>query len=72
MPTYSAAYTVSGMTCDHCVRAVAEELRKLPGVQDVQVQLNPGGNSAVQVESASPLDDTAVGAAVDEAGYALA
>jgi copper ion binding protein len=62
-------YTVTGMTCGHCVEAVTEELTKLPGVRAVHVDLNSG---AVSVESDGqvPLDE--VRAAVDEAGYALA
>ena len=35
----TAAYTVSGMTCGHCVNAVSSELGRLPGVRDVQVDL---------------------------------
>ena len=60
-------YTVQGMTCEHCVRAVTEEVQKVPGVNDVRVDL-PGGTVDVTGE---PLDDTAVAAAVDEAGYAV-
>lgn len=62
-------YTVTGMTCSHCVQAVTGELSTLPGVEDVQVDLNSG---AVTVTSAAPLADTDVRAAVDEAGYELA
>jgi copper chaperone len=61
-------YTVSGMTCGHCVSAVSGEIGKLPGVTDVAVDLASG---AVTVMSEQPLDDAAVGAAVDEAGYEL-
>ena len=62
-------YTVTGMTCEHCVRAVTGELSALPGVADVRVDL---GTGAVTVTSAVPLPDGAVRAAVDEAGYELA
>jgi copper chaperone len=62
-------YTVTGMTCSHCVNSVDAELRQLPGVTDVQVDLASG---AVTVTSDAPLDETAVAAAVDEAGYELA
>jgi copper ion binding protein len=65
----TATYTVTGMTCAHCVNAVTEEVGAVPGVTDVQVDLESG---AVTVTSDSPLDDAAVAAAVDEAGYALA
>ena len=62
-------YTVTGMTCSHCVNSVSSEIGKLPGVTDVQVDLPAG---AVTVTSDQPLEQTAVAAAVDEAGYALA
>ena len=61
-------YTVQGMTCGHCVRAVTTEIMKLAGVEDVRITLESG---AVQVDSDAALDVEAVAAAVDEAGYAL-
>ncbi len=61
-------YTVSGMTCGHCVSSVQSELGQVPGVSAVKVDLSSG---AVTVSSDRPLDGTAVRAAVDEAGYAL-
>ena len=64
-----ATYTVSGMSCGHCVAAVTAELQKLDGVTAVDVLLDGG---AVTVRSALPLDDEAVRAAVDAAGYELA
>jgi copper chaperone len=67
----TTTYAVSGMTCGHCTSAVTEELSKLPGVQNVSIDLNAGGTSAVQVTSESALDETAVREAVDEAGYEL-
>jgi copper chaperone len=60
---------VVGMTCGHCVQAVTQELTALEGVQDVAVELVPDGTSVVTVTSAAPLDDAAVRAAIDEAGY---
>lgn len=63
---------VSGMTCQHCVNAVTEELSALDGVRGVAVDLVEGGTSTVTVTSEAPLDDDAVRAAVDEAGYELA
>jgi copper chaperone len=67
----STRYTVSGMTCGHCVAAVTEELSRLPGVQRVSVDLVAGGESAVTVTSQAPLPEAAVREAVDEAGYQL-
>lgn len=64
--TTTATYTVSGMTCGHCVNAVSSEIAKLPGVSSVDVDLESG---RVTVASAQPLDDGVLRAAVDEAGY---
>ncbi|MDQ3470397.1 MAG: heavy-metal-associated domain-containing protein [Actinomycetota bacterium] len=64
----TSTYTVSGMTCGHCVAAVSEELSKLDGVREVDVQLDGG---LVTVVSDSPLADGDVRAAVDEAGFQL-
>jgi len=70
--TITTTLPVAGMTCGHCVSAVTQELTALDGVQDVQVELVPNGTSTVTVTSAAPLDDAAVRAAIDEAGYDLA
>lgn len=69
----TATYQVTGMTCDHCVRAVTSELESLDGVREVMVSLHPGGESAVTVSSDAPLTAETVTAALDEAGdYHLA
>jgi copper chaperone CopZ len=64
-------YRVTGMTCEHCVAAVTEELTAIDGVTGVSVDLVAGGTSAVTVDSSAPLDVAAVAGAIDEAGYAL-
>ena len=64
----TATYTVTGMTCGHCVSSVTEEVSELPGVQQVDVDLPTG---AVTVTSAEPLAESAVRSAVEEAGYQL-
>jgi copper ion binding protein len=62
----TTTYPVTGMTCEHCVRAVTSELGGLPGVQRVDVDLARG---TAEVVSDAPLPFAAVQAAVDEAGY---
>lgn len=62
-------YTVTGMTCGHCVSSVTEEVQEIPGVRDVSVTLETG---AVTVTSDQEIDDAAIKAAVEEAGYQLA
>ena len=68
----SATYRVTGMTCEHCVAAVTEELGELDGVTGVSVDLVAGGTSTLTVTSEVELARDDVAAAVDEAGYALA
>lgn len=63
-----STWTVTGMTCGHCVASVTEELTEIAGVEKVDVALDTG---AVTVTSAEPLDRTVVDAAVSEAGYTL-
>lgn len=60
---------VEGMTCDHCVMSVTEELTEVDGVSGVDVRLVPGGSSEVTVSSTAPVDADALRAAVAEAGY---
>jgi copper chaperone len=65
----TTSYTVVGMTCGHCVDAVTEEVSAVPGATAVDVDLASGG---LTVSSTEPVDDDAVRAAVEEAGYQVA
>ena len=62
-------YTVTGMTCGHCATSVTEEISEIDGVEDVAVVVETG---SVTVTSPAPLDEGAVRAAVEEAGYEVA
>ncbi|MEU0477896.1 cation transporter [Streptosporangium sp. NPDC006013] len=62
----TSTYTVKGMTCGHCVSSVTEEVTEVPGVTGVTVDLATG---LVTVDSDGPIDDAAITAAVEEAGY---
>jgi copper chaperone len=64
----TSSFTVVGMTCGHCVSSVTEEVSQVPGVTDVDVDLATGG---LTVTSDAPVDDTAIQAAVEEAGYSV-
>ena len=64
----TVTYQVTGMSCGHCESAVREELSALEGVTDVTASAKTG---QVTVTSTRPLDEAAVRAAVDEAGYQL-
>jgi copper chaperone len=61
-------YTVYGMTCDHCVLSVKEEVAQVEGVEAVDVDLRSG---RLAINGAGYSDD-AVAAAVAEAGYEVA
>ena len=65
----TATYTVVGMTCGHCVSAVAGEVSRVAGVTGVDVDLASGG---LTVTSETPVDESAVRSAVEEAGYEVA
>jgi copper chaperone CopZ len=64
----STTFTVTGMTCAHCQRAVTEEISTVDGVDSVTVDLPTG---TVHVTATRPVDRADIAAAVDEAGYAL-
>jgi copper ion binding protein len=64
----TTTYTVTGMTCSHCVASVTEEVSKIPGVVDVDVDLASG---SLSIASQAPVDGAAVQEAVEEAGYEL-
>ncbi|MFH9548894.1 heavy-metal-associated domain-containing protein [Streptomyces sp. NPDC051445] len=64
----TTVYKVSGMSCGHCEGAVSGELSELDGVTSVKAVASTG---EVTVVSAAALDEEAVRAAVDEAGFEL-
>lgn len=61
-------WTVSGMTCDHCVHAVQQEVSAVPGVRSAEVELATG---LLTVTSDGPVEEPSLRDAVDEAGYVL-
>jgi copper ion binding protein len=65
----TSTWTVTGMTCGHCVAAVTEEVSAIEGVESVEVDLATG---SVVVTAATDPTREQIAAAVDEAGYALA
>ncbi|MFF9620112.1 heavy-metal-associated domain-containing protein [Streptomyces griseosporeus] len=64
----TAVYQVSGMSCGHCEGSVSREISGIPGVSSVEAVAATG---KVTVVSAAPLEEAAVRAAVDEAGFEL-
>ena len=69
MSDIRTTYQVEGMTCGHCIAAVTHEVKAVPGVSDVSVDITTG---RVIVTSTRALERAEVAAAVDEAGYELA
>ncbi|GAA0199468.1 heavy-metal-associated domain-containing protein [Cytobacillus oceanisediminis] len=67
----TTTYAVTGMTCEHCVAAVTQELSSVEGVTEVAVALVPGGTSDITVTGPSEPSLDAVASAVAEAGYTL-
>jgi copper chaperone len=65
MNEQSAQYLVPGMTCEHCKLSVSEEVGELAGVRAVEVDLD----SKLVTVRGTALDDDAIRAAIDEAGY---
>ncbi|MFE0464188.1 heavy-metal-associated domain-containing protein [Kitasatospora sp. NPDC058965] len=64
----TTTYSVTGMSCGHCEKSVSTELSALQGVLSVAADAKAG---TVTVSSDQPLDEAAVRAAIDEAGYEL-
>lgn len=60
--------TVAGMSCEHCVMSVTEEISEIDGVRDVEVQLATG---AVAVLADREVSRDEIAAALDTAGYGL-
>jgi copper chaperone CopZ len=68
----STTFTVTGVTCGHCQRAVTEEIAAVDGVESVTVDSASGTvTGTVTVTADRPVDRADIAAAVDEAGYAL-
>ena len=64
-PVETHEYIVHGMTCAHCVMSVREEVAEITGVSAVHVDLASGRLTV----TGDKLDDRAITAAVEEAGY---
>ena len=64
----TVSYTVPGMSCGHCKQAVTEEVSKVQGVVQVEVDLD----TKLVLVHGKGLDDSALRAAIDEAGYEAA
>jgi copper chaperone len=60
-------YTVDGMSCQHCVDAITGEVTRVDGVSGVTVDLAAKSVTA----TGEALDDAAIRAAIDEAGYTV-
>ncbi|MCA2243412.1 MULTISPECIES: heavy-metal-associated domain-containing protein [Mycobacteriaceae] len=62
----TSEFVVTGMTCGHCAASVREEVAKIAGVEDIDVDVASG---KLVVVSSGPIADPAVLGAVEEAGY---
>ncbi|SMQ71201.1 Copper chaperone CopZ [Plantibacter sp. VKM Ac-1784] len=66
MPTITESFRVSGMTCEHCVASVTQELTELETFDSVRVTLEEG---LVTVTSAQPIDEEMIRQAIEAVGY---
>lgn len=62
-------YRVPDISCEHCVRAITQELSRIAGVQDVRVDLE---TKVVTVEASDSVSDARIRAGIEEAGYDIA
>jgi copper chaperone len=62
----STVYSVPGMSCGHCVNAITAEVGQVAGVDSVEIDLE----TKIVTVHGDP-DDSAVRAAIDEAGYEI-
>lgn len=67
MNSIERTYTIKGMTCDHCRASVTEEVKQIPEVAAIDVDLQTGRLTV----SGRDFSDDAIRDAVDEAGYEL-
>ena len=61
-------YNVPGVSCAHCQSSITDEVSALPGVEAVEVDLE----TKIVAVTGDPLDEAAIIAAIDEAGYEVA
>jgi copper chaperone CopZ len=66
--TETVAYTVPAIHCEHCAMSIREEVSEVEGVEDVAVDLD----AKVVTVSGRDLEDAALRAAIEEAGYQAA
>jgi copper chaperone len=66
--TDTITYTVPAIHCEHCAMSIREEVGEVAGVEDVAVDLD----SKLVTVSGRELDEAAVRAAIEEAGYQAA
>jgi copper chaperone CopZ len=65
----TVTYDVPDVSCGHCRTAITSEVTAVAGVESVEVDLDA---KTVTVTTSAPLDERAIVAAIDEAGYEVA
>jgi copper chaperone CopZ len=64
----TVTYSVPGVSCEHCRSAITNEVQAVDGVRAVEVDLD----AKTVTVTAEPLDELAIVAAIDDAGYEVA
>jgi copper chaperone len=67
VPWMNQTFTVTGMTCGHCEKAVTRAIRQLDPLAEVEIDR---AANKVQVQSTQPRD--VLSKAISEEGYAVA
>lgn len=65
MPNTTLTFEVPAMSCGHCVSAITTEVTQVPGVAGVAIDLE----TKAVVVTGDGLDDRAIRAAIEEAGF---
>lgn len=64
-------YRVRGLTCWRCMLSVIDDFRQAPGVEGIQVDLVPFGESRVSVDPEGALTRDEVRGRLGRAGFEL-
>ena len=68
----TSTFKITGLTCDHCVNAIKEEVGEIAGVTNIEVELVKGGKSTLTIQADRALTKADIAPAIEEAGESYA
>ena len=68
----TSTFFITGLTCDHCVNAIKEEVGEIAGVTNIEVELVKGGKSTLTIEADRPLTKIDIASEIAEASESYA